>query len=531
MREYSYTIREELVNGLAPDTRIPTDAGYLHTCTDMLPGPMGLTALPSIAFPISGQSADSQILIGNVPLYKRTYGGNMVLEPFSWGTYARDTNILSSGTVPSAADNSTATVVPENGLLTYIEHNGTWFICNGSMFLTNSPLYTDWVVGVLDSCLVPRSVCMYMGRPVYAGIRGSTFSATSFFSSLWTLWLLNRRGPSMSGDTTDIMLGTDDALEGSYVMLGAPVGGSWDKPLALDACFMSAYNSSEFLPILEDCVRSGAIDFIRVPANVVHRAEPLGNRLMLYTSRGLYSATPLDNGGYSVELVQRVGIRNASHLCVTPNYHYFMDVDYALWRMHVNAGPNRLGYQEYLADTHTNNFRMEYDYVNDLLHISSSSEGYTMHGDAMCKNSQCVASLIPQGSDLYGVYRGSTPTTFEVITHPSEVARRAQKHIALVEVSYRELSNVQVALDVKYTESSAWVRTRAIGVNKEGAVFPRVSCTDFRVVVTGTIDNRNTATLDKIVVRWRPTDSRYIRGLTEQHASFAREGRRQEEQV
>lgn len=519
MREFSFNLAEALTVGLVSDTRIQTDARGLQTCSGLRPSPYGLIGIPDVAFPSSGetQTADCEYLFGEDMLFKYTSSSSVVIKPVKWGDYSTSGDVLTLGTVMSATTSSESITVVDNGPMRYIETQNTWFLCNEEVFLTNCSLYSDWAGGNTDIALVPRDVCVYNGRPVYAGFYGDTFIAGAFFSSLWTLWLKYNQ---------DFVHTTTITKGGDYCMFGAPFGGSWDKPFSLDCAMLSGYKGTELLPILQDCIRSKAIDFVRVPYNVVRKIAPLGNRLIAYTSRSMYEITPKDNGGYNLDFITHVGVMDTQFVCATPQVHYIVDVEGHLWKFPENAAkPRNLGFREYLAPLRGSDLRLCYDSVYELLHITGTSTGYTLYEDRLCDNSQLTTSIIPQGTNLYGTYRGSVPTTFTVVTQPMEVVRRAQKHIALVEVSYRNLSSVQVALDVKYTESDDWDTTAAIPVNKEGVVFPRVTCTDFRVRVTGSIDNRDTATLDKITVRWRPTDSRYIRGLTEQHASFSRTDR------
>jgi len=525
MREFSYSIREGLSIGLPPDSRIEVGSQAFTECTDLLPSPMRLVGLPAISYPFGSNthSSKTQLFEGWHGFLKYSTAGKASFSPINEVTYALDSDVLTAGQALSAATySSMATYNDWLGFATHLQYKNTWFFGDLYNFLTNSELYDGWVVGTTANCACPAAVCTYMDRPVYAGLHGWDYQAGRTFGEIWNFWEKYKTGELVTGGSGDY----PPCSQQDYIMFGVPYGGSYDKPLAIDMAILTGYNSSTMMPFIKDAIRKKAITFLRVQGAIV-RVEPLGDRLIIYTTRGLYHAYPREDGGFSsFEFldVPAISYQQRAAICNTGSTHYFIDRQGQLWKMHVNAGPNLLGYQDLISPLLDDTYlRLSYDAKNDLLHITGNSTGYTLHGDGMCKNSQLPRQIFNGYSDVYGVYGGSNATTFSLTSHPSDILRRAQKHIHSVELAYRDLSNIKVALDIKYnSESSAWVRTTALGLNKESVVFPRVTCTDFRLVITGSIDDVATATLDRITVRWRPTDSRYIRGLTDQHESFTR---------
>jgi len=101
----------------------------------------------------------------------------------------------------------------------------------------------------------------------------------------------------------------------------------------------------------------------------------------------------------------------------------------------------------------------------------------------------------------------------ELVTDVINFNQISQKTTQWIEVQcLRESDNMQAAIDYKYDNSSAFVRSEYVDFNPEGAAYLPVAGTEFRIVVR--MANPVRAEIDKIRIRWKPTDRRFDRGLT-----------------
>ena len=528
MREYSFAIREALTNGIAPDARMQEDTPYLESCVDLQASELGLIAAEEVSVPSSWMEADSQILLGDVNnLYIHTSSSQAYpdMELIDVDTWLSAGEILSSDGKAHYNISSSDTILHASGQqYTYVQNGGFWFLCGEDSFLHNCAYYvpdssTPWFTTNSSTFILPRSVGTYYDRSLYAGLKQST-TVTSTWTALWNLWKVTNK---------TVATGANEDVGTSYVMIGMPLSGSRDMPFAIDCAVLSsnAWTYSDALTdVVKDAIRKGAIDFIKVPHGEVKRAEQLGARIILYTDSGIYAAVQREEGGFAIQKLLSTSITTPQHVTIGVSRHYAVDRQGILWIFYEDSLPKKLGYQHILGDIVGNsNFKLSYDQRSDNLYIAGNSVGYVLNKEGLTQLSSVVTGIFEElgttTPSVKGTYRGTNSSTFELTTYIGEATRRSQKHVHSVEVSYRGLSEVKVSALVQYQRGSAWQSTASIPVNKEGVAYVRVIGADYKIKVEGEISDRTTATIDRITVRWRPTDSRYIRGLTEQNASYS----------
>ena len=527
MKEFSFTLRESLRNGIAPDSRLQEDTPYLEDCVDLCPSEVGLIAPEEISTPSSWMDADSQVFLGDTNnLYIHTSSSQAYpdIELVDIDTWASAGSILSSEGKAHYNIGSSEKLLHASGQqYTHLQYGGFWFLCGEDSFLHNCAYYvpdssTPWFTTNSSAFILPRSVGSYYDRPLYVGLKQATATG-SVWDELWDLWKTRDRS---------VITGVDEDIDTNYLMLGVPLSGSRDMPFAIDCAILSSHvwtYSKALTDVVKDAIRSGAVEFLKVPHGEMKRAEQLGVRIIIYTDGGVYAAMQKEEGGFFVQKLLVTSVTSPQHVAIGVGRHYAVDRQGVLWVFYEDSLPKKLGYQHLLGDiVGDSGFKLFYDQRGEDLYIAGNGVGYKLHGESLSEISSITTGVFEELAtatpSLAGTYRGTNSSTFELLTHIGEAARRSQKHIHSVEVGYRGLTNVTVSAQVQYQRGAAWQSTAAIPVNKEGVAFVRVAGADFKIKVAGEISDRASATIDKITVRWRPTDSRYIRGLTEQHASY-----------
>ncbi len=519
VRETSYTVREAFTKGLRPYTDVPPGTSFLSTMKGMKATNRGLVDIRVPAFPVGGRTGtpySSIFFQGSELLLLDTEDGQPGLFVVDQEAWTIGSDLLSTGTPPLASDNSTAYTLTYDGSIGMVgaEIDGTWFLCNGSEYLTNCQIYGGWVAGRISADPVPTAVCIFNNRMFFGGIVSSAdYQSTDRWAAAKKAWLLYSETDGAPGDHTNI--------DGSWIFWGSSGGGSFDQPFLLENVLLSGYQEREYVDALIAGFRDGSLGMAKVPwGGTVTYMRQLGSSIAIYTTLGIGLAAVTEKG---LSFLQIANTKIPGIMAVDGNeaQHVYVDKLGIVGYLSGEGNHRELDYREFLSSLATDaRTAVVYDtregdfYVT--LNASGTPRSWILTRDGGFTETDYPVTSIASVRDSLRAVVGSGTGTFSFTTHRKDSKLRGIKTVQTVELSQELCTVLKAQVGFRYAKGVAWDNSPLKPFNLEDVVYPTVSAVDFRIRVQGTYSTG--ASVDSIQVRWKTSDRRSVRGLTEQPA-------------
>lgn len=258
----------------------------------------------------------------------------------------------------------------------------------------------------------------------------------------------------------------------------------------------------------------------------VYAVKQLGKDIIAYGRQGISVLTPVSGPAptYGQEVLDAFGIPYSTCVAGTRSIHYFVDVAGELWRLRSGRPLEALGGQKLLAPlvaagpvVVTYHPRRDEVYVsNDQFHYVHTKEGWGGPNHVPLSGAQYFKPYDNRGGGMAVVpVRSLEPPLeeCEFVTDVLNLNQVGQKTVQWIEVQCDQYSDrMEAAVEYKYDTSGNFIRTEYVDFNPEGAAYLPAAGTEFRIVVR--MERPTKVEVDRIRIRWKPTDRRFDRGLT-----------------
>lgn len=258
----------------------------------------------------------------------------------------------------------------------------------------------------------------------------------------------------------------------------------------------------------------------------VYAVKQLGKNIVVYGRQGISVLTPVGSPAatYGQTQLDAFGIPYATCVAGNKSVHYFVDTAGELWQLKASGSLTPLGGQRLIQPlvmaAHTvvtYHPRRDEVYVSgEYYHYVHTRQGWggpnyvPLSGAQYFKPADIRSggmAVVPVRSLAYPLDECGFATD---IINFNQVSQKTTQWIE-VQCS-RASDNMQAAIDYRYSNSGNFLRTDFVDFNPEGAAYLPVAGTEFRIIVR--MENPTMVEIDKMRVRWKPTDRRFDRGLT-----------------
>ncbi len=519
MKEFSFPIIEQLVRGLRLDSRGDRRTNFLTECKNLKPvkvgdGQSGLVPYELVTDPfLSGEFSSNSITI-SFPFPQVFRGNEVTLLADETSIYTVDESdwSLTLITTYNAFDRSATLALDSGGgPWQFVDMGDTWFLINtqnivwqpNTHALTNEP----------DQVYVNKTNLMNAGVYHRGRIVTGGFSSSNFWNNDWLDIFTSWRG----GLSTQIDLPSTD-IDSNWILWSSIGGG--DFPLWLfypDRAFLgnirgsaeTGYTLSK--TIITDMVTRNEFGFMPLPwQGTVYTIKPMGKDLIVYGDNGITALVPTREPvpTYGVQHISSTGIMGRGAVGGDDTQHIFLDNDGYLWRMK-GLNPERLGYREFFTG-YSSNTIISHDSRDDEFYISDETNSYLLTPVGLGEAKERVTSLVYKVGVLSGVIEDSGDSESQVVTDTIDFGSIAT--IQMVKLSLVASANIDVAIDYRYNDDDAFVRSTFVRVNNQGIAYPLVSASQMRIVVRSS-DYIN-MDLDEIEYSVKFSDRRFRRSIS-----------------
>jgi hypothetical protein len=488
MRESFGSIRAGFVKGLEPEPCM-NDGDYLYRCHNARPTEVGLRPVGTVTYPLTGAPASAS---WPFPQLYMTQTGRKLLF-YRTAIYDDQTLLLNN--------------IPAGGIWHVAEYQGFWIAVNGAAIV----VYRPWE-SVPAATLVPNiaatTVCAAGNSIVIGGLSGSAL-ATLPVQRLFSNW------KALTGQVTHGAVSLDD----SWVMYWSIGGASSDQPFAAELSSLGLGTFTQFEGILADLVSAGRIGFARCGVGAVRAARPLGSNAVVYGANevNLLDSVYGDDGvtRFRANRILDIGIGGRGHATGDVGVHWFVDTLGRLWAVG-GDGPTRLGYEHYFAPLTASDSTVPlvaaYDPQEQEAWLSYGEGAYVLRkGQALYSRDGSASALTRRDGVLYGYAFGQSSGAFSVHSSQHDYNQRGMKTLQTVEASVQDVTGLQVAVQFRYGNETAFRTSTYIPANEDGAAYPLITAVDFRVLLQGTFGTNGR--IDYCYHKWKFTGKRNVRGL------------------
>lgn len=262
--------------------------------------------------------------------------------------------------------------------------------------------------------------------------------------------------------------------------------------------------------MIMDMVMRNEFGFMPLPwQGTVYAIKPMGKDLIVYGNNGITALVPTREPipTYGVLHISDTGIVGRGAVGGDDTQHVFLDNDGDLWRMK-GLKPERLGYREFFTGYSANTI-ISHDSRDDEFYISDETSSYLLTPVGLGEAKERVTSLVYKVGVLSGVIEDSGDSESQVVTDTIDFGSIAT--VQMVKLSLVASANIDVAIDYRYNDDDAFVRSIFVRVNNQGIAYPLVSASQMRIVVRSS-DYIN-MDLDEIEYFVKFSDKRFRRGI------------------
>ncbi len=426
------------------------------------------------------------------------------------------TEVLTLITLYDAHDQSTP--ITDNALTSgaepwqFVDMQQSWFLIsnNNVVFKIPSNDSNNVMVTGGDASIDTKFTAMAQlrNRLFFGGFSGATYFASTAWTNIFTLWKQNTSQEVYTDEST--------AIGTNWIMWSTPSGGDYDIPFVMEMAMFqipTAAIQTTLLPHIRADIKNGDIGFLEMPwQGAIHAMKGLGDAVIVYGAGGVSAVVP-SNDGFTVVDLMRVGVSNRAAVGGDDRHHLFVDNLGDAWMIGADLQLQKLEYREFISPNINSDLVISYDAQRDEFYICQDGSGYILSNGALSEINQVPTSLIFYNGILKGVADKDQQDSFFQITSDSfDFGFKDIKTIHSIEIGATDISDIEVAVQYKYTNSTTFTTDTYYAANDEGIVTPIISGTEFRIIIRGHAGSA--ARIDYTRIRWRATVKRAVSGLT-----------------
>lgn len=393
VREVSFTIRESMINGLAPDPRTPRNSDFAETMQN-LQATVRCAATPDEITQPDG-------ITNGIPVTDWTANGVPVLAKGEQGRW-----YLGATQVYSADD--TWAITPVGATFTA---GGPW----QAVFFQDIPFFSNGVVFLWGETasrttdLTVQAIGKDGNRLLLGGVAGDALSSAVFLR-LFALWQ-----QTLSGDE---LAYTGQSFGPGWVLYGERRGGSSDRPFDALLALLNLYGSTPQAD-LETYLETALKEYrwgmcqLRYPGDVLAFHE-LASGPIAFSETGVSRLVRAD-GIYRDQRLHGIGIGGRG--CVGGNLSecLFLDAERNLWKIVGDGTPSKVGgptggFSHYMENLDLNHTTISFDPGQHTYWIADREYCYLLDArDALSGPFDVFANaVVRDDGGLYGIVNDRT---------------------------------------------------------------------------------------------------------------------------
>lgn len=256
----------------------------------------------------------------------------------------------------------------------------------------------------------------------------------------------------------------------------------------------------------------------------VYHVRRLGDNVVIYSSAGITLMNPVGSPAstFGFKELHGVGLKNRGAMDGDFRQHIFIDLEDVVWRL-TSEGLKELDYSEYVkvldaqdASGIPNDVIVNFNHYRGDFYISDGMKSLLLSPQGMSNYPQSVNAVWYDNEDDHGLCglpeTPDEPSENMLVSHVIDMGYRAQKTIFSIELGSAAM-DAEVAIDWRMHHTVDFQRTAFVPINPEGIASLIIAGIEFRVCVKSTYFTTEYSSLDYIILRWKMTDLRGLRGV------------------
>lgn len=514
MREYSIELSRMLAGGIRRSPRQAFSKESAHLLQNLVASTEGVKVREPVVNPFTGVS----LTFPFPQFFKGTYDWLLCTET---AIYSVNKSTFSL-TLLNVIDINTSSFssIPAGGRWHFIDLHNSWFLFNGECVVWRGDYdqitdAADLGYVYINTTFKINTACVHKGRIVFGGFDPN---------QQWSIAQQDGFEEMASGFT--VFPDTKrPRFEQNFVAWTSIGDGSFLRALLigdmLDVGPFGEQTGTNWSQFIVEALTRGDFGFMAMPySGRVEALIPSADGVVAYGTNGVAfmneaPANELFTGGYGVVPITHVGIHDRGSAISVGQQQLFLGSDGALYSLGGQGGLQFLDYQDTFGVTVTQGkaCAMAFDAREGQVYINFENSAYIYTPGVGLSKSGRIVSFVEriEGNTLYAV-GSSVEAPLQAVTNSFDMDSSALKTITTINLGMNvaQGQTITVQVDYRYQRGSAYQRSSAVTVNKEGNVFLRVTGLDFRVVINGAQDVQTDINL--IEVRYQQSDKRYRRG-------------------
>ena len=242
--------------------------------------------------------------------------------------------------------------------------------------------------------------------------------------------------------------------------------------------------------------------------------KELGDHVVVYGSGGITALKAISSPAPTLamlEIENNFGIAGRGAVAGDRRVHYYIDEKGYAWSLSADLTRKRLGYKEFFSLMLEGTIIGSYDSQEEDAYFSSGDYSYVLNPSGLGSTNQHVTSLSNVDGELVGIFTLGNNFEFKITTDIMSFKTRSIKNIQVIEIEGEMPYETYCSIQWRNTKNGNFRESVLKRLNNEGVVYPQVSGTDVRIVVSSNYwDGMEFGSLG---IRWKNVDKRSIRGM------------------
>jgi len=503
-----YRVVEGLVTGLRRDYRQNRNEQGLIDMTNIVPTEWGgKQVVASIPLPSGSPPTNYPTINVSWPYPMVVHGeGNVLLC---------DRNNIYDGTSQTAVSFVGGTTLNTIGTKQWQFapfESGIWFLTNGQYFIYRIPSNDDGgsVKPAVVSSFTAGTVANFKGRLVLGDIGTPPSKMTGFFNE-WK---------EMDHAATRT-IGENTSFDRSWLVYSDLGGTARDVPF-FD--FMSMFDQyggntitddlkTDMNVVIRDALEKGTMGFFPIRnKGDIRRIQPIGDYLMVYTTKGVSRISITESGFVEDDMVD-YGITSIGNAGGDMREHLFVDDSGHLNRTDANGNVERLGYDEYLTAVSGSGCLISVDPLDRFYNIANGTYGFMYTRTGLCKTPYYMPTSLWRDGPLYGPRILNNNYTTIIETDIFDGGFRGVHEVTHVRIATYDTTGWTVTPKWRLNKNDAFTSEAAVAFDDRGDARIKVSGIEFKLLFTVANVVSPVAEMERIEIEMRQGGKKKLRQL------------------
>jgi len=395
--------------------------------------------------------------------------------------------------------------ITSGGAWHFVDFHDVWFLFNGSCVIFKSNLHN---FGILpDEVFVQDEMTIGTGTAFRGRMLTGGFDSAAYYTDDWKHLMEEFKSMLPKG------VGAEEYIGNNFVVWTSIGGGDLFWPfyptLAMESGEGDIFSFHK-TPFFEALKRND-LGFMPMPwPGSVYNMKPLGKSVIVYGENGIAALNlvtePIATFGLS-EISNR-GIISRSAVGGNESHHVFVDSAGYLCSISSKEGLRVLDYHEFFEGMAGEEVVVTYNERRNEFYICGENEGYVLANKGLGSMYQLVNSLALT-EDQIGISKDLGDTGAVIVSNTLDLGVGINT-ITSIELSGKVDTDVWACVDYRFDKSASFVRSTITPVNAQGWARMSVAGVDLRAVLIA--EDYSGFNPDDIILKWKTTDKRNIRG-------------------